>query len=72
MHGLSIASSIAFFAMSVPVLAHHGTGTYDSSKSVTLSGIVTEFAISNPHAAMLAIRSRSPFVQQRLALLWGC
>ena len=52
MRGLLIASSIALFAMSVPILAHHGTGTYDSSKSVTLSGIVTEFAFTNPHAAM--------------------
>ena len=24
--------------MPLPVLAHHGTGTYDSTKSVTLSG----------------------------------
>jgi hypothetical protein len=38
--------------MSVPALAHHGTGTYDSSKSVTLSGVVTEFAFVNPHAAL--------------------
>ena len=36
----------------VPVLAHHGTGTYDSTKSVTLSGVVTEFAFINPHAAL--------------------
>ena len=36
----------------VPALAHHGTGTYDSSKSVTLSGLVTEFAFVNPHAAL--------------------
>src|SRR5262245_18800319 len=34
------------------VFAHHGTGTYDSSKSVTLSGVVTEFAFTNPHAAL--------------------
>lgn len=37
---------------SLPALAHHGTGTYDSTKSVTLSGIVTEFAFTNPHAAL--------------------
>jgi hypothetical protein len=36
----------------VPLLAHHGTGTYDSTKSVTLSGTVTEFAFTNPHAAL--------------------
>ena len=35
-----------------PALAHHGTGTYDSTKSVTLSGSVTEFAFVNPHAAL--------------------
>src|SRR5215831_16790895 len=34
------------------IFAHHGTGTYDSSKSVTLSGTVTEFAFTNPHAAL--------------------
>ena len=38
--------------MGMPILAHHGTGTYDSSKSVTLSGTVTEFAFTNPHAAL--------------------
>jgi len=34
------------------VFGHHGTGTYDSTKAVTLSGIVTEFAFTNPHAAL--------------------
>ena len=38
--------------VSVPAGAHHGTGTYDSTKSVTLSGVVTEFAFTNPHAAL--------------------
>ena len=37
---------------SVPLGAHHGTGTYDSTKSVTLSGVVTEFAFTNPHVAL--------------------
>jgi hypothetical protein len=38
--------------VAAPAVAHHGTGTYDSSKSVTLSGVVTEFAFTNPHAAL--------------------
>jgi len=38
--------------MCMQLLAHHGTGTYDSTKSVTLSGTVTEFAFTNPHAAL--------------------
>ena len=42
----------AFLLMSLPASAHHGTGTYDSTKSVTLSGTVTEFSFTNPHAAL--------------------
>src|SRR5947207_6456871 len=38
--------------VSVVMFAHHGTGTYDATKSVTLSGTVTEFAFTNPHAAL--------------------
>ena len=42
----------AFLLTPLPLSAHHGTGTYDSTKSVTLSGTVTEFAFTNPHAAL--------------------
>ena len=48
--GTAVAAGLLL--MCVPVLAHHGTGTYDSTKSVTLSGVVTEFAFVNPHAAL--------------------
>jgi hypothetical protein len=50
-----IRASICFaalLALGGSILAHHGTGTYDSTKSVTLSGTVTEFAFTNPHAAL--------------------
>ena len=43
---------VGLLLFSLPLLAHHGTGTYDSTKSVTLSGTVTEFAFTNPHAAL--------------------
>lgn len=39
-------------SLGLPLAAHHGTGTYDSSKSVTLSGTVTEFSFRNPHVAL--------------------
>lgn len=42
----------ALLLVCAPAAAHHGTGTYDSTKSVRLSGIVTEFAFTNPHAAL--------------------
>lgn len=35
----------------IPLLAHHGTSvSYDASKPITLTGTVTEFVFSNPHA----------------------
>src|SRR5262249_35188188 len=35
------------------MLAHHGSGiSYDMSKSITLSGTVTEFVWSNPHCQL--------------------
>ncbi len=41
------------FCVSVPLFAHHGTGaSYDQSKTVTLTGVVTEFVYSNPHAQL--------------------
>ena len=46
------ALAVGFLLVSVPAIGHHGTGTYDSTKSVTLSGVVTEFAFINPHAAL--------------------
>jgi hypothetical protein len=43
---------VGLLFIAAPLAAHHGTGTYDSTKSVTLSGTVTEFSFSNPHAAL--------------------
>ena len=37
-----------FFAF--PLVAHHGDAGYDSSKLVSVKGIVTEFQFINPHA----------------------
>ncbi len=51
-HVASLATLLALLAVSAPLYAHHGTGTYDSTKSVTLTGAVTEFAFTNPHAAL--------------------
>src|SRR5437870_9907017 len=48
---LSVSLAIAGgLLLSTSVLAHHGSGiSYDMSKSITLSGTVTEFVWSNPH-----------------------
>ena len=46
------AAVVGLLLLSSPLMAHHGTGTYDSSKSVTISGAVTEFLFVNPHASL--------------------
>jgi hypothetical protein len=40
---------IGLLAVSVPLFAHHGSASYDTSKTVTLTGTVTEYVWANPH-----------------------
>ena len=42
-------------AAAPPVIAHHGTTNYEmvNGKTITLSGVVTEFNWSNPHVYVL-------------------
>jgi hypothetical protein len=52
MHGrVSLALLIAGVALATPALhAHHGTSiTYFVDKSITLSGVITEFVYGYPH-----------------------
>jgi hypothetical protein len=35
--------------ISAPLLAHHGEANYDTEKTVSVKGIVTEFEFVNPH-----------------------
>ena len=39
------ALAVGFLLVSVPAIAHHGTGTYDSTKSVTLK--LTTFPLAS-------------------------
>ena len=40
---------VGFFAVSVPVFAHHGNASYDYEKTITLKGTVTQWLWANPH-----------------------
>jgi hypothetical protein len=45
---------ISSLLMPGAVFAHHGTAvSYDESKTITLTGVVTKFVWSNPHAHIL-------------------
>lgn len=49
-----LVALVALAAMGVPLFAHHGTGVaYETDKTITLKGTVTEWIWSNPHCAIL-------------------
>ena len=48
-----LAMLAGFLSGSIPAFAHHGTGTsYDMHKVVVLKGVVTRFAMANPHSQL--------------------
>jgi hypothetical protein len=40
---------VGIAALSVSLSAHHGTASFDTGKTVTVKGTVTEYVWSNPH-----------------------
>ncbi len=44
-----VALMVGFAAFSVPLFAHHGAASFDTSKMMTVTGTVTEYIWSNPH-----------------------
>ena len=40
---------VGVVAFSAPSFAHHGAASFDSGKTVTVKGTVTEYVWSNPH-----------------------
>ena len=37
-------------ALSVPAMAHHSSTMFDTSKTVTVEGVVTKWELTNPHS----------------------
>jgi hypothetical protein len=46
---VALAMTCAFLALSITAFAHHGTANYDTEKSVSVKGNVTDFQFVNPH-----------------------
>ena len=40
---------VSFMAACLPLLAHHGNAAYDTAKTVTIKGTVTDYIWANPH-----------------------
>jgi hypothetical protein len=45
----SLLSLGAFLVLSRPVFAHHGSAAYDMSKTISVTGTITDFQFVNPH-----------------------
>ena len=49
---ITLAALGLLLVMGAPVLAHHGTAAFDTSKSVTVKGTMTQFDFTNPHCQL--------------------
>ena len=47
---LILTAIVGLLANAGPVFAHHSGANYDRENLITLSGTVTEFEFTNPHA----------------------
>ncbi|HEX3370900.1 MAG TPA: DUF6152 family protein [Candidatus Acidoferrales bacterium] len=45
----ALLAILCFVAVSAPILAHHGEANYDTEKTSSVKGTVTEFEFVNPH-----------------------
>jgi hypothetical protein len=43
---------LLFFALASPVFGHHSIALFDSTRTITIKGIVKEFQWLNPHALL--------------------
>ena len=43
-------AAVVLLLVSIPIFAHHGAASYDTSKMTTLKGTVTNIQWMNPHA----------------------
>ena len=50
---LALLAKSALIGAAGAALAHHGWGSYDSTKTVTLDGVVEKVITDNPHAELV-------------------
>lgn len=74
----SMVLVLGLLVICAPVPAHHGNSAYDEDRTVTITGIVTEFDFVNPHTQIYldvkddkgnvvhwSIESQSPGIMRR-------
>ena len=48
-----LLSLLALAALPTAALAHHGWGSYDAENPMTITAVIEEVSISNPHGLMM-------------------
>jgi len=67
-----VALMSGFFTFPVSLLAHHGGASFDTTKTVTVKGIVTEFIWTNPHVLVrLDVKDASGTVTNWVVEVWN-
>jgi hypothetical protein len=67
-----VALMVGCLAFSVPLFAHHGTASFDTTKTLMLKGVVTEYIWSNPHVIVkLDVKDDSGNVTQWVIEAWN-
>lgn len=67
-----VALTLGVFAFSVPLVAHHGTASFDIDKVLKLTGIVTEYVWSNPHVLVkMEVKDESGKVTPWVIEVWN-
>ena len=44
-----VTVAVLSLTVSGPIFAHHGTAAFDTTKTVTVKGIIADFQFANPH-----------------------
>lgn len=56
---LSLIAVGIVLTLSAPVFAHHGSAAYETSKTITITGTVTDFQFVNPHV-LISLDAKDP------------
>jgi hypothetical protein len=56
---VNLTCLVALLVFSVSAFAHHGAAAYDTDKSMTLTGTVTDFQFINPHV-LISMNVKDP------------
>src|SRR5437899_261714 len=67
-----VAGTVGVIGLCVPLFAHHGAASFDTSKMVTVSGTVTEYIWTNPHVLVkLDVKDESGNVAHWVVEAWN-